>query len=264
MYREGKGFVYETDFDAVAEAQSELDSLLEEWDLFQEKSKIADIIAQLEAEKEANEKRVEEEIEALNKLKDEWDKSLDISEDIEEYKAYLEQLGEEEQNSFDERLQAVKDFTAAYKAEMATLNSVQSGTTTSSPSGINYASGQRGSGKDSYNVYTDYQKLLNEAIASGAPGDHLVYLEEKRNNKIDGEGLSYEKTYNYAQDPNKPKKSSTKSSGSSSSSSGKAVSQPAAEKKSSGGSLLSTVVNVVKNVANAVKSATGLDRKSVV
>ena len=258
VYREGKGFVYETDFDAVAEAQSELDSLLEEWDLFQEKSKIADIIAQLEAEKEANEKRVEEEIKDLNRLKDEWDKSLDLSEDIENYKTYLEELGEEEQNSFDKRLQAVKDFTAAYKAEMATLNSTTTTTDTSAKSGIsNYASGQRGSGKNSYNVYTDYQKLLNEAIASGAPADHLAYLEQKRNNKIDGEGLDYEKTYNYQYVPNKSGSSSSSSKKSSSGSSHSPVSQPASE-KSSGSSLKSAVTSVIKSVGNALKSITGL------
>lgn len=250
VYREGKGFVYETDFDAVAEAQSELDSLLEEWDLFQEKSKIADIIAQLEAEKEANEKRVEEEIEALNKLKDEWDKSLDISEDIEEYKAYLEQLGEEEQNSFDERLQAVKDFTAAYKAEMATLNSSTSGTTSSTTA---FDSGVRGSGKNSYNVNTDYQKLLNEAIASGAPADHLAYLEQKRNNKIDGEGLDYEKTYNYQYVPGKSSSSSSSSSKGSSGSSSSSSSS-----SSSGKSLLSTVTSAISSIGKAIKSATGL------
>ena len=261
VYREGKGFVYETDFDAVAEAQSELDSLLEEWDLFQEKSKIADIIAQLEAEKEANEKRVEEEIKDLNRLKDEWDKSLDISEDVEEYKAYLEELGESEQSNFNKRLKAVKDFTEAYKAEMATLSSTPTTETSSTTSGsLGYASGQRGSGKNSYNVFVDYQAELDKAIASGAPEDHLAYLERKRNNKIDGEGLDYEKTYNYQYVPGKSNSSSSsnKKSSSSGSSSHSPVSQPAAEKKSSGGSLLSTVVNVVKNVANAVKSATGL------
>lgn len=261
VYREGKGFVYETDFDAVAEAQSELDSLLEEWDLFQEKSKIADIIAQLEAEKEANEKRVEEEIKDLNRLKDEWDKSLDISEDVEEYKAYLEELGESEQSNFNKRLKAVKDFTEAYKAEMATLSSTPTTETSSTTSdSLGYASGQRGSGKNSYNVFVDYQAELDKAIASGAPEDHLAYLERKRNNKIDGEGLDYEKTYNYQYVPGKSNSSSSsnKKSSSSGSSSHSPVSQPAAEKKSSGGSLLSTVVNVVKNVANAVKSATGL------
>lgn len=258
VYREGKGFVYETDFDAVAEAQSELDSLLEEWDLFQEKSKIADIIAQLEAEKEANEKRVEEEIKDLNRLKDEWDKSLDISEDVEEYKAYLEELGESEQSNFNKRLKAIKDFTEAYKAEMATLSSTpttENSSTTSSPLG--YASGQRGSGKNSYNVYTDYQKLLNEAIASGAPADHLAYLEQKRNNKIDGEGLDYEKTYNYQYVPNKSGSSSSSSKKSSSGSSHSPVSQPASE-KSSGSSLKSAVTSVIKSVGNALKSITGL------
>lgn len=251
VYREGKGFVYETDFDAVAEAQSELDSLLEEWDLFQEKSKIADIIAQLEAEKEANEKRVEEEIKDLNRLKDEWDKSLDISKDIEEYKAYLEELGESEQSNFNKRLKAVKDFTEAYKAEMATLSSTPTTGTSSTTSGsLGYASGQRGSGKNSYNVFVDYQAELDKAIASGAPEDHLAYLEMKRNNKIDGEGLDYEKTYNYQYVPGKSGGSSSGSSSSSKSSSNKS--------SSSSSSLLSKVTSAISSIGNAIKSATGL------
>lgn len=256
VYREGKGFVYETDFDAVAEAQSELDSLLEEWDLFQEKSKIADIIAQLEAEKEANEKRVEEEIKDLNRLKDEWDKSLDISEDVEEYKAYLEELGESEQSNFNKRLKAVKDFTEAYKAEMATLNSTpttEDSSATSSPMG--YASGQRGSGKNSYNVFVDYQAEIDKAIASGAPADHLAYLEQKRNNKIDGEGLDYEKTYNYQYVPGKSDSSSSGSSGSSKSSSSKSSS---GKSSSSSKSLLSKVTSAISSIGKAIKSATGL------
>lgn len=259
VYREGRGFVYETDFDAVAEAQSELDALLEEWDLFQEKAKIADIIAQLEAEKEANEKRVEKEIEDLNKLKDEWDKSLDLTEEIEEYKDYLKKLGEEENNSFEKRLQAVRDFTKAYRKEMSTLSS----SPTNSSSQTAYDNGVRGSGKNSYNVNTDYQKLINEAVAAGAPADHLAYLEQKRNNKIDGEGLDYEKTYNYQYVPGKSTSSSSssskKSSGSSSgSSSSSKSSSSSSSSKSSGGSLLSTVTSVIKGVASAIKSATGL------
>lgn len=256
VYREGKGFVYETDFDAVAEAQSELDSLLEEWDLFQEKSKIADIIAQLEAEKEANEKRVEEEIKDLNRLKDEWDKSLDISEDVEEYKAYLEELGESEQSNFNKRLKAVKDFTEAYKAEMATLSptpTTEDSSVTSSPLG--YASGQRGSGKNSYNVFVDYQAEIDKAIASGAPADHLAYLEQKRNNKIDGEGLDYEKTYNYQYVPGKSDSSSSGSSGSSKSSSSK---NSSGKSSSSSKSLLSKVTSAISSIGKAIKSATGL------
>ena len=133
---------------------------------------------------------------------------------------------------------------------MATLNSSTSGTTSSTTA---FDSGVRGSGKNSYNVNTDYQKLLNEAIASGAPADHLAYLEQKRNNKIDGEGLDYEKTYNYQYVPGKSSSSSSSSSKGSSGSSSSSSSS-----SSSGKSLLSTVTSAISSIGKAIKSATGL------
>ena len=200
IYREGQGFVYEDDFDAVSKAQSELDSLLEEWDLFQEKAKIEDIIAKLENEKNANKDRVNAQIDDLNKLKNAWNKSLDLAENLEDYKGWLTRIQESENASFDDRLKALKEFVAAYNKEMKTLQSAPTGTSTATAT---YEPTKRGSGKDSYYVDVDYQALINEAKAQGAPEDHLASLERARNNKIDGEGLSYEKTYNYTPNPNK-------------------------------------------------------------
>lgn len=203
IYREGQGFVYEDDFDAINSAQSELDALLDDWNLFQEKSKIADIIAQLEAEKQANKDRVNSEIADLNKLKEAWNKSLDMASNLEDYKGWLTRIQDTENASFNERLQAVKDFVAAYNAEMATLTSSSGATSSTSASSASYSPTKKGSGKNSYYVDVDYQALINEAKAQGAPEDHLASLERERNNKIDGEGLSYEKTYNYTPNPNK-------------------------------------------------------------
>lgn len=248
IYREGRGFVYESDFDAVSEAQSELDSLLEEWDLFQEKAKIEDIIAQLEAEKKANEERVNKQIDDLNKLKDAWDKSLDVGEEINDYKDYLEKLGEIEGNSYESRLEALQDFVDAYKSEMSAIDKDFVSPTDREESSESYDSGNRGTGKNSYNVNTDYQKLIEEAEAAGAPEDHLAYLERKRNNKIEGEGLNYEKTYKY-HSPESEKKSSsisssTKKKSSSSSSSGKS-------------SIKSTISSVISGIGSAIKSLRG-------
>lgn len=248
IYREGRGFVYESDFDAVSEAQSELDSLLEEWDLFQEKAKIEDIIAQLEAEKKANEERVNKQIDDLNKLKDAWDKSLDVGEEINDYKDYLEKLGEIEGNSYENRLEALQDFVDAYKSEMSAIDKDFVSPTDREESSESYDSGNRGTGKNSYNVNTDYQKLIEEAEAAGAPEDHLAYLERKRNNKIEGEGLNYEKTYKYHSSESEKKSSNTSSStkkkSSSSSSSGKS-------------SIKSTISSVISGIGSAIKSLRG-------
>lgn len=200
VYREGQGFVYEDDFDAINSAQSELDELLEDWNLFQEKAKINDIIEKLEAEKKANKERVNEQIKDLNKLKEAWNKSLDLAENLDDYKGWLTKIQESESKSYNERLKALKEFVASYNAEMKSIQGTQA--TASSNTGSTYEPTKRGSGKDAYYVDVDYQALINEAKAQGAPEDHLASLERARNNKIDGEGLSYEKTYNYTSNPN--------------------------------------------------------------
>ncbi len=204
VYREGKGFVYETDFDAVNEAQEQLNDLLEDWQLFQEKARIQDIVEQLEAEKQANKDRVNKEIEDLNRLKDAWDKSLDLAQDVENYKNWLTKIENSENDSFNSRLNLVKEFVNSYNAEMKQLQTqypTETKTTTSTG-----GSGSGGSGGVvvkkyngiSYNPNVDYQQKINEAKAAGAPADHLVSLEKQRNAKIAGEGITnYSPTYNY-------------------------------------------------------------------
>jgi TP901 family phage tail tape measure protein len=202
VYREGRGFVYEQDFDAVSSAQQELDNLLEDWNLFQEKARIDDIISGLEKEKDANKERVNQEISDLNRLKDAWDKSLDLEKDVEDYLGWLERIRNSENKNFDERLAAVKTFAESYRNEMALLREqyelngleFKEGNPYATNSGYGYKSYN---GVD-YNPNTDYQDLINKAVASGAPQDHLAYLEKQRNAKIMGEGITaYSPTYKY-------------------------------------------------------------------
>lgn len=202
VYREGRGFVYEQDFDAVSSAQQELDNLLEDWNLFQEKARIDDIISGLEKEKDANKERVNQEISDLNRLKDAWDKSLDLEQDVENYLGWLERIKNSENKNFDERLAAVKTFAESYRNEMALLKEqyelngleFKEGNPYATNSGYGYKSYN---GVD-YNPNTDYQDLINKAVASGAPQDHLAYLEKQRNAKIMGEGITaYSPTYKY-------------------------------------------------------------------
>lgn len=254
VYREGQGFVYETDFDAVASAQNELDELLEDWQLFQEKARIQDIVAQLEAEKQANKDRVNKEIEDLNRLKDAWDKSLDLAQDVENYKGWLTKIENSEDASFDNRLNLVKEFVKSYNAEMAQLKAsypTVSGTTTTSQPSVNAVSNNMKTYNGvRYNPNTDYQQLINEAKASGAPEDHLVGLEKQRNAKIAGEGITdYAPTYNYTSPSSSSSKSSSSSSKSSSSSSS---SSNSSSSSSSSGTLLSKVASAVSTVIKAV------------
>ena len=49
----------------------------------------------------------------------------------------------------------------------------------------------------SYNKDTDYQAKINEAVSNGDYESAAKY-EQSRNEKIDSEGLNYQKTNNYA------------------------------------------------------------------
>ena len=201
IYREGRGFVYESDFDAVNAAQQELNNLLDDWNLFQEKARISEIIDSLEKEKDANKERVDQEIADLNRLKDAWDKSLDLAKNVEDYQGWLQRIEESENDSFDERLQAVKTFVEAYNNEMELLKSQYEA------AGLEFTEGEPNKETNNavktyngvqYDPSVDYQKLINDAVASNAPLDHLAYLEKKRNAKIMGENIKeYQPTYNY-------------------------------------------------------------------
>ncbi len=259
VYREGKGFVYETDFDAVNEAQEQLNDLLEDWQLFQEKARIQDIVEQLEAEKQANKDRVNKEIEDLNRLKDAWDKSLDLAQDIENYKGWLTKIENSESDSFNSRLNLVKEFVNSYNAEMKQLQTqypTETKTTTSNSSSSSGGSGGSGGvvvkkyNGVSYNPNVDYQQMINDAKAANAPADHLVSLEKQRNAKIAGEGITnYSPTYNYTSPSSSSSKSSSSSSKSSSSSSS---SSNSSSSSSSSGTLLSKVTSAVSTVIKAV------------
>lgn len=258
VYREGQGFVYETDFDAVNAAQTQLDELLEDWQLFQEKARIQDIVAQLEAEKQANKDRVNKEIEDLNKLKDAWDKSLDLAQDVENYKDWLTKIENSENNSFNSRLSLVKEFVNAYNKEMSQLKAnypEEVSGVKATQSNANTAGGVvKTYNGVTYRTDVDYQKLINEAEASGAPADHLVSLEKKRNAKIEGEGITdYSPTYNYTSPASSGKSSSSSSSSSKPSSSSTASSSSSSKSSStSSGSLLNSVKSVISSIAKAI------------
>ena len=262
IYREGQGFVYETDFDAVYSAQKELDSLLEDWNLFQEKARISDIVAQLENEKQANKDRVDQEIADLNKLKDAWDKSLDMAKNVEDYQGWLTKIKNTENKSFQERLKSVQEFVKAYNREMNSLQTnVANVTSTQSGSSGDYSGvvTKKYNGVE-YNPNVDYQALINNAESSGAPGDYLVELEKKRNAKIMGEGMTEQQmTYKYTSGGGSSSSKSSKSSSPESSS--QSAHSPVRESSSSGGSLLNTAVNFIKSItglASGTEHADGM------
>lgn len=269
VYREGKGFVYESDFDAVAQAQNQLDELLKDWDLFQEKAKIADIIAELEAEKEANEKRVNAEIEDLNRLKDAWDKSLDLSKDVEDYKGWLTKIKNSESASFNERLSLVKSFVASYNREMASLQTKYPTTDevsqiVSKDSNKAAISTMKSYGGVLYSEDVDYQTLINNTLANAPETEKASMLknyETKRNAKIAAEGLNQQQTSLYGGTTFSTTASKSSSSGSSGGSSSRSSSSSSSSTSSSSSSSSTTMskndqtkIAIAKEAYNIAKS----------
>lgn len=267
VYREGKGFVYESDFDAVAQAQNQLDELLKDWDLFQEKAKIADIIAELESEKEANEKRVNAEIEDLNRLKDAWDKSLDLSKDVEDYKGWLTKIKNSESASFNERLSLVKSFVASYNREMASLQTKYPTTDevsqiVSKDSNKAAISTMKSYGGVLYSSDVDYQALINNTLANAPETEKASMLknyETKRNAKIAAEGLNQQQTslYGGTTFSTTASKSSSSGGGSSSRSSSSSSSSKSSSSSSSSTTMSKndqTKIAIAKEAYNIAKS----------
>ena len=251
VYRAGKGFVYESDFNAVSQAQKQLDELLKEWNLFQEKAKIANIIAELEAEKEANEKRVNAEIADLNTLKDAWDKSLDISKDVENYKGWLTKIESSEKLSFNQRLAQVKTFVTAYNNEMALIKSNYPTTdevsaVVSKDSNKNAITTGKSYGGVTYFPDVDYQALINNTLANAPESEKASLLknyETKRNAKIAGEGSSQAQTSLYGGTTFSTTSSGSSKSSSSSSSSRSSSSSSSSKSSSSSSSSGSTTMS---------------------
>jgi hypothetical protein len=272
VYRAGKGFVYESDFNAVSQAQKQLDELLKEWNLFQEKAKIANIIAELEAEKEANEKRVNAEIADLNTLKDAWDKSLDISKDVENYKGWLTKIENSEKLSFNQRLAQVKTFVTAYNNEMALIKSNYPTTdevsaVVSKDSNKNVITTGKSYGGVTYYPDVDYQALINNTLANAPETEKASLLkdyETKRNAKIAGEGSSQAQTSLYGgttfstSSSSSSRSSSGSSSGSSRSSSSSSSSKSSSSSSSSSSTTMSqndqTKIAIAKEAYNTAKA----------
>ena len=125
IYREGIGFVYESDPEALKGAQSDLDKLLKEWNNYQKKLDLEQQVKDFKKAKEENAKNIDAEIDKLKELKEAWSNSLDLMEEFDEYDDFLKDLFDDESKSFEERLQLVKNFTEAYKKSLGEIGSAQ-------------------------------------------------------------------------------------------------------------------------------------------
>lgn len=127
IYRRNQGFVYEKNMEAVAEAQDELNILLKEWDQYQQRLELEQQVEDFENAKDATIEDIDEEIEKLQDLKDQWGDALDIEDEVGEYSEWLDELAKFEDASYEERLEMLADFVASWNAKVSQMKSASSG-----------------------------------------------------------------------------------------------------------------------------------------
>lgn len=123
IYVRGRGFIYRQNLEAVAAAQEELDILLKEWDKYQKKLELEQQVKNFEDAKNATIKGIEEEIKKLKDLKDKWSESLDIQDAVNKYDGLLDDIKKFENMSYQERLDALKEFVNKYNKLTSKLQS---------------------------------------------------------------------------------------------------------------------------------------------
>ena len=127
IYRRNEGFVYERNMEAVAEAQDELNVLLKEWDQYQQRLELEQQVEDFENAKDATIEDIDEEIEKLQDLKDQWGDALDIEDEVGEYSEWLDELAKFEDASYEERLEMLADFVASWNAKVSQMKYASSG-----------------------------------------------------------------------------------------------------------------------------------------
>lgn len=113
--------------EAVAEAQDELNVLLKEWDQYQQRLELEQQVEDFENAKDATIEDIDEEIEKLQDLKDQWGDALDIEDEVGEYSEWLDELAKFEDASYEERLDMLADFVASWNAQISKMKSASSG-----------------------------------------------------------------------------------------------------------------------------------------
>lgn len=238
-YQRGIGFTWQSDPEAIKSAQDDLNDALKEYNQYKEDLALDKHIQSLEDAKEANEKSVNAQIEKLEDLKDEWSKALDISDDVAEYKKYLDKMLNFDNASYEDRLAAAKKFALEYSKTMQGLQ-------TQVEEQLPQVNGV------TYDKNVDYAAQIANAKASGAPDYVIADLEAKRQAKIVGENLNNDGT-------KKSTSSSSSSSSSSKPSSGSTVSSAVQAGASVGGGLGGMIGGAIGAIISTItnKHATG-------
>lgn len=159
IFRRNQGFVFEKNMEAVVEAQDELNVLLKEWDQYQQRLELEQQVEDFENAKDATIEDIDEEIERLQDLKDQWSDALDIEDEVGEYSEWLDELEDFEKASYEERLDMLANFVASWNKKVSSMKAPSSG-------GGGGGGSNPNTGKDDKPTYG-----VNGEIAYGRPSD---------------------------------------------------------------------------------------------
>lgn len=125
--------------EAVAAAQDELNASIKEYEEYQKRLELDKKINDLEDAKNKTLEKLNAEIDRLKDLKKQWSESLDIAEDTTKYKNLLDDMEKFENASYENRLDMLDEFVAAYKKLMQEMEDYAASTAASISSSMNSA-----------------------------------------------------------------------------------------------------------------------------
>lgn len=165
IYREGKGFVYESDIGAVNEAQKNLDEV-------RRKQAYEKELEDLQNQKQASEDKYDEKIQYWEDYKDLWQEAADSYENNQKRLIAQQIFGvNEEQKNWEKRLGNLKSFISQYNSILQQLddNYISSGKSSGGGSSSTKSSGTLKKGSKGDNV-----KALQNALNSLGYGNLAV------------------------------------------------------------------------------------------
>lgn len=123
-FRSGKGFVYESDWEAIAAAQDELNASIQAYDEYQKKLDLDKKKQEIEDARDKIIENLDDEIKKLDELANAWKDSLDIADDISKYGNQLDKVEDFEKANYDERLKMLEEFKSKYLDLMNQINRI--------------------------------------------------------------------------------------------------------------------------------------------
>ncbi len=119
IYREGQGFVWETDQEAIHSAQQNYNDVESDYNSYQQQNAIDSQIDALQEMKVANTNSINAQIDKLQEYKEQWQDSTNLDDSTEKAKIALQELLDTFNITFDEMLDKADSFKEAYLKKLS-------------------------------------------------------------------------------------------------------------------------------------------------